>query len=361
MEEKNINRSISKSKKDSSKKSSKSNKVNKFSNTSIDSSKYDDMYLEIKNNKFNIVIVAFLSFLVVLSFYLQYQYELKRRMHSSSEEYDDEQKYYDILGVNEASSASDINKSFKELAKIWHPDKNPNCESCVEKFKLISKAKEVVLSNLNNNSSNEQRTSKGTFSSSPFYLTTNNYHKLVEESNDFWVICIYEDQKGSSYNKYVADAFDEVHLKYKNIIKFGIIDVLKNYNLIHFLPYKFQFYPNIITIKHGESELFENLDMFNVNTLTSFIDRSYTNKVHLIDDYSINNLIKKYENNDLIDINSYFKYKVNNEELSNIFDLSFFVLSPKNNIELITKDYANVYEKHIKVYQNDLGFYDKVR
>ena len=98
-------------------------------------------------------------------------------------------------------------------------------------------------------------------------LNINNYHKLVEESNDYWVILVFENTRGNNWIKHVIDVWDEVASKYKNIVKFGAIDILRHEKLLHFLPYKFQYFPNIFTYLHGEeSELFSNYDTFSVKS-----------------------------------------------------------------------------------------------
>ena len=107
---------------------------------------------------------------------------------------------------------------------------------------------------------------KSFFSSQPTYLTVKNYHKLVEESNDYWIICVYEQSRTNGFNKHVAGIFDEVHTKYKSV-RFGVVDVTSDDNLLHFLPFKFQYFPNIFTYLHGEeSELYGNWDAFSVKS-----------------------------------------------------------------------------------------------
>ncbi len=145
------------------------------------------------------------------------------------------------------------------MFKIRHPDKNPSCTHCHEKFNQIVKAYETLI----DESKQGDNKSKGVFRSNTVHLTMNNYHKLVEESNDFWVILVYENTRGNQYTKHVIDVWDEVANKYKNLVKFGAIDVVRHDKLLHFLPYKFQFFPNIVTYLHGEdSELFSNFDTF---------------------------------------------------------------------------------------------------
>lgn len=53
--------------------------------------------------------------------------------------------YYAILELNRNASINDIKKAYRELAKKWHPDKNPdNRENAEIKFKLIAEAYGVL-------------------------------------------------------------------------------------------------------------------------------------------------------------------------------------------------------------------------
>lgn len=53
--------------------------------------------------------------------------------------------YYDTLEVPKTATDEEIKKAYKKLAKIWHPDKNPdNPEAAAEKFKSISEAYSVL-------------------------------------------------------------------------------------------------------------------------------------------------------------------------------------------------------------------------
>ena len=54
--------------------------------------------------------------------------------------------YYSVLGLDKNASTEDIKRSFKKLAKRWHPDKNPNnAEEATRKFKEVSEAYKVLL------------------------------------------------------------------------------------------------------------------------------------------------------------------------------------------------------------------------
>jgi molecular chaperone DnaJ len=52
--------------------------------------------------------------------------------------------YYQILGVDRTSSAEDVKKAYRKLARQYHPDVNPGNKAAEEKFKQVSSAFEVL-------------------------------------------------------------------------------------------------------------------------------------------------------------------------------------------------------------------------
>lgn len=52
--------------------------------------------------------------------------------------------YYDILGVSEDASAKDIKKAYRDLARKYHPDRNPDKPNAEERFKEIQEAYSVL-------------------------------------------------------------------------------------------------------------------------------------------------------------------------------------------------------------------------
>ena len=52
--------------------------------------------------------------------------------------------YYDILKVNRNATLEDLKKSYRRLARMWHPDKNPTGGAEAEaRFKQITEAYEA--------------------------------------------------------------------------------------------------------------------------------------------------------------------------------------------------------------------------
>jgi len=52
--------------------------------------------------------------------------------------------YYKVLGVDKSASAKEIKKAYRQLARKYHPDMNPNDKSAEQRFKEINEAYEVL-------------------------------------------------------------------------------------------------------------------------------------------------------------------------------------------------------------------------
>ena len=55
-----------------------------------------------------------------------------------------EKDFYQTLGVSESSSAKEITKTYRKLARKLHPDANPNDKEAETKFKEVSAAYDVI-------------------------------------------------------------------------------------------------------------------------------------------------------------------------------------------------------------------------
>ena len=53
--------------------------------------------------------------------------------------------YYAILGLNKTASSDEIKKTFRKLARKYHPDMNPGNKEAEARFKEVNEAYEVAL------------------------------------------------------------------------------------------------------------------------------------------------------------------------------------------------------------------------
>ncbi len=299
----------------------------------------EESTINIKSNLKTYIIFSLITLLIIMLIYFQYKYELNENLGINN--YDDED-YYSILGLEYGVSEIKIRQAYKKLSKIYHPDKHPDCISCKEKFIKITKAYEKLLDN------KEISTKKNSlFTSNPILLSLRNYHKLVENSDDFWVILVYENKKSEQTFTDVIAIFDHVCSKFNSIIKFGVIDIIKENNLRTYLPFNFNEPPSIYTHLNGmNDEIYQNIERISLVDFLKFIEEVYQSKIVLLNKnklkqfYSLKgNIIKKNE----IDIKK-------------DLDLTFFIFSSRNVIDLVVKDFQKKYD-NCQIYQNEFEYY----
>ena len=56
----------------------------------------------------------------------------------------DYKDYYKVLGVAKKATEAEIKKAYRKLAQQYHPDKNPDNKTALDKFKEINEAYEVL-------------------------------------------------------------------------------------------------------------------------------------------------------------------------------------------------------------------------
>jgi len=81
------------------------------------------------------------AFFMLLAF-LKYREE-SFRAYNISKGKTIEEDLYATLGVHYTAPINEIKSAYKNLAAELHPDKNPDCEDCKEKFEAVAKAYEI--------------------------------------------------------------------------------------------------------------------------------------------------------------------------------------------------------------------------
>ena len=301
---------------------------------------YSEITSKVKENLFLVCIFIFIFLMV----FFQYKYEYKESQGLNKI---NEGQYYTVLGLEEGSSLEEVRSAYKKLVRVWHPDKHINCKSCKEKFNQITEAYENIMKMF------EEGDKRSIFQNSPIVLNSNNYQRLVESSKDFWLIFVYNSRQIDYFTQMTVSVYNEMNKQLKGTIKFGIIDVSKEEQLLHFLPYKFPILPTIYTYdgRNEISEIYQNIDHINEISLFNFIQHNYSSKINLLDIKQIDNLV----NNEGKEIELDNK----NNDINKNIDLHLFIISSKHFIDLVAKDFQRRYENEIVIYQNALGTYDE--
>ena len=161
-----------------------------------------------------------------------------------------EQSHYETLDVSKDAPLSDIKKKYKKLAIRWHPDKNPNCDSCAERFGEIAKAYEIL-------SDNEKRqvydTTAGEYESissgSSVTLTEQNYDALVTHGDSVWVIQAFSELEPRCGQ--FAPHWEEASNYLGRYARFGRIDATRNPDALKKFPIKARLFPTVVMVAKG--------------------------------------------------------------------------------------------------------------
>lgn len=158
--------------------------------------------------------------------------------------------FYEVMGLTRSADQMEIRKAYKGLALKYHPDKNPDCTECVEKFAKISKAYDT-LSNVEARKAYDsgRRAKKSLDSQSSVELDLENFESTVLRSNEVWYVQAYDPDDGNCKN--FATGWEDVAHDFGENAKFGRLDVSKK-ELKELLPFRPVLLPVIFRYARGE-------------------------------------------------------------------------------------------------------------
>jgi hypothetical protein len=101
--------------------------------------------------------------------------------------YNPQQDYYEILGIDSSASQDDIQQSYRQKAKQLHPDMNPDRrEWATEQFQLLNEAYDVLGDNTLRRTYDELRWPHRQFKSTPRSNPTTSYTSTWSAEDRWW-------------------------------------------------------------------------------------------------------------------------------------------------------------------------------
>ncbi|GBE60787.1 domain containing protein [Babesia ovata] len=206
-------------------------------------------------------LVLWLIGIVLLGLVLKY---FEDKHHSMQNFTDFGEDIYKVMGISRSASDAEIKTVYRQLNHKWHPDKNPNCADCKEKFMKL-KAAYKILSNPQLKKLYDKTNGRtvDVISSSTTELTHENYDELVRNSNDVWVIQVYSDDlyECHQFSKHWEEAANSLG----HFANFGRISMLLNPKAAKKLRVKLQLLPAVLMMFPGGG-----YDLFPQEAMRSF-------------------------------------------------------------------------------------------
>jgi len=219
--------------------------------------------------------VTILIFIVVLLFLKYQEGQFKR----SGEPITDD--LYEALGLDSTATPLAIKQKFRALSKVYHPDRNPNCEDCQERFNSIVQAYEV-LSDAERRDAYDNSYSRGKkITSHTHQLTAANYNRLVSSSFDYWVVQVYRD--GDEVCEKFSPVWEQVAGDLEGMVKFGRVNADKESQLLPSMPFKIKVYPSVFTTEQAGPVIFSLKSMFDPRELTKMIKEAIPNGIQMVE------------------------------------------------------------------------------
>mmetsp|Transcript_48384 Transcript_48384/g.121953 ORF Transcript_48384/g.121953 Transcript_48384/m.121953 type:complete len:789 (+) Transcript_48384:110-2476(+) len=164
---------------------------------------------------------------------------------------------YEVLGISSDADVLAVRKAYKNLALTWHPDKNPGCEACANRFAKIGEAYEILNNPEKKAAYDQRRAPDGSLDSvASVELTADDFEARVLRSNDVWFVEVYDPTEGMC--KSFHPVWEDVAQKNQHVARFGRIDMTKHRRALRFLPQRVVLTPVVFRLARGHApEMFQ--------------------------------------------------------------------------------------------------------
>jgi hypothetical protein len=169
--------------------------------------------------------------------------------------------FYDSLGLTPDATIADIKRKYKELAIKYHPDKNSDCQDCQKQFLAVQEAYEVLGNEEKRGAYDETNGVVNFIRSGTIELTTSNFSRLVQKSDDIWIIQVYENNSHSCerFGHFWEEAAKRFGNKFLNKLKFGRVNYRSQKGLLKHLPFGITDLPFVLAMGREIDAEFMNL------------------------------------------------------------------------------------------------------
>lgn len=161
--------------------------------------------------------------------------------------------FYEVFEISNSVSDSELKNQYKKLVMKYHPDKNPQCQTCQDKFTSIMDAWEVLGNPEKRKSYDESSGFITQIPSATVTLTPDNYQWLLGHSDAIWLVQVYDST--NQYCHFFASIWEEFADKYKGYVQTGRIDVWQQSEMKSYIPYRFQLFPGLYTMYRGSETM----------------------------------------------------------------------------------------------------------
>ena len=140
---------------------------------------------------------------MVLMFFMQYQKEIHERLSKFK---NDSVDYYKVLEADQGITDKELKNKYKKLVMKYHPDRNPDCKDCKEKFDEIMRSWEVLGDPEKRKSYDQNSGYISELKSASQTLTPLNYGYFIGESKKLWLIQVFDST--NQYSRYFAQFWE---------------------------------------------------------------------------------------------------------------------------------------------------------